>query len=67
MIEFLKAYGGTVLVAAIIAVIVAAIIANMIKNKKQGKSSCGCGCGCSGCPAQGMCHPDGNEKTDSKQ
>lgn len=62
MIEFFKAYGGTVLVVAILAAIVVAIVANMIKNKKQGKSSCGCGCGCSGCPSQGICHTDGNEK-----
>jgi hypothetical protein len=58
---------GTILITLLLVLMVAGIIHTLIKDKKQGKSSCGCGSGCSGCPSQGMCHPDGNEKTDSKQ
>ena len=36
--EFIKAYGGTILVAAVVLAVVIAVIIKIIKDKKSGKT-----------------------------
>ncbi len=59
MIEFFQANLGTVAVAAVLVIILAAALLKIRRDKKNGS---GCGCGCSGCPSQGSCHSNKEQK-----
>lgn len=54
MLQFLRQYWGTILVAAVLLAIVVLIVVKRIQGHKKGKTSCGCGC--EHCASSGMCH-----------
>lgn len=54
MWTFLLAYGGTILIAALLLMVVIGIMVHLYRTRKRGGPSCGCDCG--HCPSAGMCH-----------
>ena len=54
MLNFLAAYGGTILIGLLVLTVVVLIVLGMFRGRKKGHSSCGGNCGqCASC---GICH-----------
>lgn len=64
MLEWLRQYGGSLILGGALLALVLHIIYRLIQNHKEGRSSC-CGGGCKQCGMSGACHSHGESHSHS--